>query len=278
MSITEYKDVPYGPYERNVLDAYIVDSKEPVPALIYFHGGGYIEGDKTEMSTNPLKDELLEAGISVITCNYRFITNDPFPAPMEDGTRAIQFVKSKASEWGINPTKIASAGSSAGGHLALWNALKGELAKPGTSDPIERISSKVTAFIGFATQVSKDQRFYETIYDGPYIQPNLSLFYGVSTIEDLYQPKTLKLAEEASAINFMSSDAPPAFMEYYYDFDKPRIPRDADVGEVIHHPIHGFTLKRKYDALQIPFIFRHQGNPARPGEIVQFLNECFNNR
>lgn len=277
MNVIEHKDVVYGPYERNVLDAYLVSREDgkPSPAVIFFHGGGYVGGDKVVNLSTALKQECLDSGISVVSCNYRFITTDPFPAPMEDGTRAIQFVRNKAVEWNLDPQKIASAGSSAGGHIALWNALKGDLAKPDSEDPVERTSSAVCAFIGFGTQVSKDQRFYEGIYEGPHIQPNLALFYGIPSIDELYRPDVLKLAEEASAINFMSEAAPPVVMTYDFVFDLPRIPAEAPVSEVIHHPMHGYVLKQRYDEYGIPFVFRHTGDPVRPGEMGSFLLEHF---
>lgn len=274
MPIREYKNVSYGPYERNVLDAYIVDnSNEATPVLIYFHGGGYVGGDKNQCLSNELIQCCLSAGISIVTCNYRFITTAPFPAPMNDGTRAIQFVRYKAKKWGLDVSRIASSGSSAGGHIALWNALKGNRAMITSSDPIKRFSSDVSAFVGFGTQVSKDQRFYEDIYDGPHIQPNLILFYGISSLEEFYQPDNLKLAEEASAINHMSARAPPAFMMYDYELEYPYIPSDASVGEVIHHPVHGYALKQEYDKFNIPYVLQHNGNPVHKEEIINFLLE-----
>ncbi|MEF3304748.1 alpha/beta hydrolase [Paenibacillus sp. GYB003] len=273
---TEHKDVMYGPHERNVLDAYLVGSAEaPSPAVLFLHGGGYVGGDKNAVLSTALMRECLEAGISVLSANYRFIQKHPFPAPMEDGTRAIQFVRHKAAEWNIDPARIATAGSSAGGHIALWNALRGDLAKPDSPDPVERESSAVSAFIGFGTQVSKDQRFYEGIYEGPHIQPNLAMFYGIESLDELYRPDVLKKAEEASAINYMSEAAPPVLMNYDYVFDLPRIPADAPVGEVIHHPMHGYMLKQKYDALGKTFVFRHKGDPLRPGELARFLLDSF---
>lgn len=277
MKTVFYQDVRYGPHERHRLDAYVVGTPDnPSPALVYFHGGGYVGGDKTEVQTRIPLEQCLEAGISVISCNYRFISTHPFPAPMNDGTRALQFIRSKAADWGIDPERIASSGGSAGGHIALWNALKGDLAKPDSPDPIERYSTRVRAFVGFGTQVSKDQRFYEDIYDGPHIQPNLALFYGIPSIDQLYEEEVLKLAEAASAINFMSPDAPPAFMSYEgieLDTSTLKIPADALVGEVIHHPMHGYILKQKYDTYNIPFILRHRGDPVQPGEIVRFLKK-----
>jgi acetyl esterase len=276
MNLKTYNNITYGPYQRNVLDAYLVEKDgEPTPVLVYFHGGGYIKGDKSEITYLPLMQECLEAGISVITCNYRFITNDPYPAPMQDGTRAIQFVRSMAAEWNLDPSRIASGGSSAGGHLALWNALRGDLSLPDSADPIERYSSEVAAIVGSGTQASKDQRFYEGIYEGPLIQQNLTLFFGIPSFEELYTPACLRLAEQASAINHMSENAPPAFMSYSMEiaFDELRIPADASANDVIHHPMHGYMLKQRYEEYGIPFVFRHIHDPVRPGERVRFLLE-----
>src|SRR5690606_36109281 len=151
----------------------------------------------------------------------------------------------------------ATSGSSAGGHLALWNALNGNIANQDSPDPIDKYSSEVVAFVGFGTQVSKDQRFYEGIYEGPHIQPNLAMFYGMNSIDELYEPQFLKLAEEASAINYMSPSAPPAFMVYDFPLDLPKIPADSPVSYVIHHPIHGYILKEKYEKYGIPYVLRH---------------------
>ncbi|WNQ10115.1 alpha/beta hydrolase [Paenibacillus aurantius] len=272
MSIKEWKDVAYGPYERNVLDAYLADrGGERTPVLIYFHGGGYLGGDKSEILSHDYMSGALEAGISVITCHYRFISQEPYPAPMNDGTRAIQFVRYMADEWGLDPDRVASAGTSAGGHIALWNALRGNLANPDSPDPVERMSSQVSAFLGNGTQVSKDQRFYEGIYEGPHIQPNLPLYYGIPSVEDLSRPDILKLAEEASAITYMSENAPPAFMDYVFPLTGTMIPADAPVGEVIHHPMHGYVLQKRYEEYGIPYVLRHSGDPAKPGEKLQFL-------
>ncbi|MBD2845524.1 alpha/beta hydrolase [Paenibacillus sp. IB182496] len=278
IQIKMYTDIPYGPHERNVLDVYIAEqepSPGPSPVLVFFHGGGYIRGGKADVHRYAFVHQCLSAGISVVSCNYRFIQSDPYPAPMEDGTRALQFVRHMAPEWGLDPDRIASAGASAGGHLALWNALRGDLARPDSDDPIERQSSAVCGFLGFITQVSKDQRFYEGRYHGPHIQPNLQLFYGLSDPEERHRPEILALAEQASAIHYMSASAPPAFMVYTLPLDGPTIPADAPVGEVIHHPVHGYVLQQAYTRFGIPYTLRHGADPERPGELLAFLQRCF---
>ena len=55
-----------------------------------------VECDKAIVLTRPVFEECMKAGISVVSANYRFSTDAPFPAQMHDGARAVQFVRSKA--------------------------------------------------------------------------------------------------------------------------------------------------------------------------------------
>ena len=54
---------------------------------------------------------------------------------MEDTVRAVQFVRSQAKDWNIDPNRIAAIGGSAGAHLAAWVGLHNDLAKPDSPDP-----------------------------------------------------------------------------------------------------------------------------------------------
>ena len=119
-------DLRYGPHARNVLDLW----KAPVPPghsgaaplVVFFHGGGFIGGDKTSVP-GWLVDRCLAQGISVASVNYRLSTQAPYPAPMLDGARAIQFLRLEARKLGIDPMRIAACGNSAGAGIALWAGL-----------------------------------------------------------------------------------------------------------------------------------------------------------
>jgi acetyl esterase/lipase len=271
-----YTDMKYGPYERNVLDVYLPDRTEgPSPAVIYLHGGGYIHGDKINVQTIPLMEECLSQGIAVISANYRFITQHPFPAPMNDGTRVIQFVRRKAPEWNIDPQLIALSGTSAGAHISLWNAFRGDLSDPHSDDPVARVSSAVCAVVAFEAQASKDQHFYKDIYLGSKIQPNITLFYGIEKTEDLERPDIRKLSYEASAINFITEKAPPVLLSYRREFTPVPIAADIPVDHLIHHPVHGYMLKQKMESFGRKCIFRHPGDPLQEGEALRFLQDAF---
>ena len=75
----------YGPHERNKLDFWRAESDRATPVLVYFHGGSFKAGDKANVLTRPILAECLAAGISVVSANYRFSSDAPFPAPMHDG-------------------------------------------------------------------------------------------------------------------------------------------------------------------------------------------------
>lgn len=91
---------------------------------------------------------LLDAGISVAAINYRFTRQakgiaPPVKAPLHDAAQALQFIRSKAVEWNINPTRIGATGSSAGACTSLWLAYHDDLADPTSTDPIARQSTRL---------------------------------------------------------------------------------------------------------------------------------------
>ena len=96
----------YGPFARNALDLWKAPHRPghsgPSPVVVFFHGGGFVGGDKKSVPAW-LVDRCLAQGISVASASYRLSTEAPFPAPMLDGARAIQFLRHKAVDLGIDP-------------------------------------------------------------------------------------------------------------------------------------------------------------------------------
>jgi acetyl esterase/lipase len=151
--LTIYRDVIYGKTHPDVqrLDAYLVKSTQPTPVLIEIHGGGWRRGSKSQfVYQGSLIDAVLAAGISLVSIDYRLTPEHTFPAQMEDVVRAVQFVRSRAKDWNIDPNHIAAIGGSAGAHLAAWVGLHDDLAKPDSPDPVERLSSRLACFVALA--------------------------------------------------------------------------------------------------------------------------------
>ena len=142
-------DVAYGEHPRQVLDFYQAESDKPTPVVFYIHGGGWQGGDKKGLRASAVQ-QYLDAGISVAAINYRYVrqamelkVNPPVKAPLHDAARALQFVRSKATEWNIDKRRIGATGGSAGGCSSLWLALHDDMADANSQDPVARESTRL---------------------------------------------------------------------------------------------------------------------------------------
>lgn len=95
---------------------------EPLPALIYLHGGGWTIGD-IEVFDVLCHDLAATAGIVVVSVDYRLAPEAPFPAGLEDALAALRLVRNVADDFLIDPSRLAIGGDSAGGNLAAVAAL-----------------------------------------------------------------------------------------------------------------------------------------------------------
>ncbi|MBN2386852.1 MAG: alpha/beta hydrolase [Anaerolineales bacterium] len=111
-------DVPYCTMdgEPQRMDVYFPASGGPWPALVYIHGGGWTEGDKSEATD--LGAEMSARGYVVFSLNYRLYPAARFPAMIEDVKCAIRSMRAHASAYNLDPQRIGAMGASAGGHLA----------------------------------------------------------------------------------------------------------------------------------------------------------------
>ncbi|UOQ69530.1 alpha/beta hydrolase [Hymenobacter volaticus] len=94
----------------------------PLPVVVYYHGGGWVIGslDVYEPSAKALAEN---TGAIVVNVDYRLSPEAKFPAAHEDSYAAYKWVRDNAASFGGNPAKVAVAGESAGGNLAVAVAL-----------------------------------------------------------------------------------------------------------------------------------------------------------
>jgi acetyl esterase/lipase len=92
----------------------------PLPLVVVIHGGSWRGGSRGNLPA--LNRYLAARGYAVAAVSYRFMPANQHPAASRDVHAAIQFLKSNASRLGIDPTRIAIIGRSAGGQLALLEA------------------------------------------------------------------------------------------------------------------------------------------------------------
>lgn len=153
------------------------------PAIVFFHGGGWVGGSPS--SFNGHCEYFASRGLVCATVEYRLIprgTNDTPLVCIQDAKSAMRWVRSHAKELGIDPKRIASAGGSAGGHLAAFCGLV-----EGMDDPQDDllVSAKSNAMI-----------LFNPVYN------NGPGEYGYGRVGERYK--------EFSPAHHITSNAPPA--------------------------------------------------------------------
>ena len=109
-------------------------------AVIVMPGGGYVHVVNEKEGAAAGK-WLAAHGVAAFVLQYRLSPWYKYPAPMLDGARAVRYVRSHASEFGIDPNKIGVWGFSAGGNLAGYLATEQFKLDKANTDPVERVSA-----------------------------------------------------------------------------------------------------------------------------------------
>ena len=98
------------------------DQRNKLPALFWIHGGGYVVGD-IEQDDRLMKQFVKRINCVAVSVDYRLAPEHPFPAPVEDCYAGLKWLFGHADELGIEPSRIAIGGASAGGGLTAGLAL-----------------------------------------------------------------------------------------------------------------------------------------------------------
>ena len=105
-------------------DLYLPANAKNVPCVIAIHGGAWQRGGpKSYARLGPM---FAQQGIAVFAVTYRFAPKNLYPAAVHDARAAVQFIRSKGSDYGIDTSRLGVMGDSAGGHLAALVALAGD--------------------------------------------------------------------------------------------------------------------------------------------------------
>jgi acetyl esterase len=125
------RDVPYRDSDSpdHLLDVWRpVDRTEPLPVVLYIHGGGFrILSKDTHWI---MATAYARRGMVVFNINYRLAPKHPYPAGVEDALAALPWVVDHAAEYGGDPTRIVLAGESAGANLATVLAVATSYRRP----------------------------------------------------------------------------------------------------------------------------------------------------
>jgi acetyl esterase/lipase len=147
-----------GAERKEKLDLYFPPgaARSDCPVVVFIHGGGFTGGDKAEYRSASVSADLCRAGYVVVSCNYVLGSKTKegvWPQNIADCRNAVRWVRAHAKELGVDPARIAVAGGSAGGYLALMVGLSDDRTGPG-GDPTAKFSAKVSGVIDMYGVVS----------------------------------------------------------------------------------------------------------------------------
>jgi acetyl esterase/lipase len=191
-----YGEVPgYRPLE---LDLYLPEAEEPAPVIVHVHGGGWRRGSRRE----PLRalgedfyDTLAAQGFAVAAVDYRLSAEARFPAPLEDVSGAVGWVRDNAAGYGLDAGRVFLWGDSAGGHLALLAAL--------TGGKVQGVVAwfPVTDLLGMPADIAGAGAVPDT---GPGSREALLLGAPAAAVPEL--------ARQASPLTYAAAGAPPILL------------------------------------------------------------------
>lgn len=180
-----YSVVRYGRHPRHVLDIYPAAKDGPSPVIVFFYGGGWEDGDRSDYLF--VGQALAERGFTTVIPDYRVFPEVRFPGFLEDAAEAMRWVVDHIAEFGGDPRRVIAMGHSAGAHIAAMLAFDRKwLLRLGLDASVD-----LRAMIGLA---------------GPYD----FLPLHSSTLKEIFGPE-IRLAG-TQPINFVDAFAPPAFL------------------------------------------------------------------
>ena len=119
------QDVRYGTDAQQFARIYKpagAPAGKPMPIVVYYHGGGWVIADVATYDAAP-RAMAKALNAIVVSVEYRHAPEFKFPAQHDDAAAAYRWTLQNAASWGGDPAKIAVAGESAGGNLAVATAI-----------------------------------------------------------------------------------------------------------------------------------------------------------
>lgn len=213
-------DVPYGKtYPRSFLDMYMSPNPSTSkPTFIYVHGGGFIQGDKT-MGNPYAKDEsgspyyyflpFTQKGFNVVSINYAFAPEYPYPTALIQLSEAVTFLTNHADEYGLDMNNVVIGGNSAGGQIVGQFALIQTNQKYAEQIHIKPVLSNHSIKTVILNSALLEPATFDESTDSWTFDYQLSVVGRAYWGNDF---ETNGLAKEASIIKYVTKDYPPVFM------------------------------------------------------------------
>jgi acetyl esterase len=111
-----------GPHGQVPCRLYLPDGAEKPPLIIYAHGGGFMQGSLPSWDAM-LRELVRQSSVAALSVDYRLSPEHRFPVAFEEMVAMVRLAAHEGAEFGIDPTRLAVGGDSAGANLALAAAL-----------------------------------------------------------------------------------------------------------------------------------------------------------
>jgi len=184
---------------------------KPLPAVLFITGGGFMDAPKTKFIGQRV--DMARAGYVVASIDYRVVPTVTFPGPLEDVKTAVRYLRANAAKFGIDPTKIAVMGESAGGYYAAMAATTNGVKEFDKGEYLNQ-SSDVQAVVDLyglsdLTKVGDDfSREIKEAHKSPAV-PEAMLVNGIPFQAGGSILSNPEKAKKANPITYISKQTPP---------------------------------------------------------------------
>jgi len=167
------------------------------PAVLFIHGGGWIEGDRSQLRGYGIL--LARLGFVCMCNSYRLSNESIWPAQVQDVNCAIRYLRANATDLGLDPNRIGVSGNSAGGHLSLMAAATNY--------------DQIFEGVGGSNEVSSEIKAVCAIYPPTTIR-QLEMLNPLENAFLMLMGKEAKKEDfdKASPLNYVTEDYPPCML------------------------------------------------------------------
>jgi hypothetical protein len=268
--VPTFADVSYGPSPHQIMNIYLPPQvKGPFPVVLWY--GSIWKAGKGCAG----QDRFYPANVGVIAVEMRAMEDanaDKVTVPISyvllDARRALQFVRLHAADYNIDPDRIATAGGSQGTLPALYVACAGEKADRKSSDPVERVSTKVTCVGCWRSQPSIDPKVMQEWVPG--------VKWGAPALGYDFDTSLQKRDELLPAIQQWSPDAlihkgvPPIYFYNNWGLTKPDDVSQMDY--LVHSPQWALGFQKLAQAKGVTCYSEFPGHaPEKYKDMWDFL-------
>lgn len=254
------QNIPYAGTQnpRQTIDLFLPEKRkkgQALPLVIWIHGGGWKNGDKKSGHSPNRLPAIVQTGRYIgASISYRLSGEEIWPAQIHDCKAAIRWLRAHAKKYGIDQTRIAAWGSSAGGHLvSMLGVTDRNDELEGTVGTHSTQSSKIQAVVNYygpSALLQMNDHPSRISHNAPDSPESQLLGFPIQ--------EKKKLTRQASPLSYVSKDDAPFI--HFHGTNDPLVPYAQS--KVLHQSM-------KEQSVSSILITLEKGGHSMPGEFTQ---------